>query len=633
VTLQAVLSRLRAHSSSEEGFTIVEVLVAMMVITIVMTSLMYVMATSLKQVSFAKQREVASSLVDKTMEQARALPYSMIQTGLDDNDVTTSHDSNITISGSTYTYTPTGETIVHGSQNGNQTCPSASVCQAPLIPHQSTTTLNGSTYTISTYLTTFTGSAGAYRITVVVSWTRSQVSGVSTQVSSQSVIYSPANGCVSDQTHPFSSPCNPFLYAQASSGKGAITISPPTGLVGNAIQGVGLDQAVLQLAQVDSTMQIEQTSSVSGSLTTSGSTLGVNGTQQPPAGDTSSASRDDNDPGNSSTKQPSCPISQGSPTTQQAFDPTNSGNGITLTSGSTDTGCTVSMGAASSSSSPTCNNIGGIPQNSGLPCGSGTVQQTGTTASAGLTIGLAGAPLASVTLASVAAAPSASKTFASRLKPPSSCAGSVDPNFLATQLSDGCVHTDAQRSLGTVTLGALPSGVIAGLPGWGTGTNNFLVKLSNYSDVVSAESGIGAAAPCANQASTCTGTASGSLTYWTGNPQSPYNTIPVDPIHAPPGTPVPVPSTVSTTGILNGAVVNVSMTNTLSYGAETTSTSGTAPCNVQECKASAQVSSPIQGDIIYTVTVAGTTVANLDINVNLGTLAAQTNYKGAPNAG
>jgi len=33
------------------------------------------------------------------------------------------------------------------------------------------------------------------------------------------------------------------------------------------------------------------------------------------------------------------------------------------------------------------------------------------------------------------------------------------------------------------------------------------------------------------------------------------------------------------------------------------------------------------------VTIGGATVANLDINVNLGTLAVQTNYKAAPSAG
>ncbi|TMK89274.1 MAG: type II secretion system protein [Actinobacteria bacterium] len=618
--MQAVLSRLRARSDSEEGFTIVEMMVALMVISIVMTSLAYVMAVSLKQVSFAKQREVANSLVDKTMEQARALPYSMIQTGLDDHDVTTSGDSNITISGSTYTYVPTGETVVHGSQNGNQTCPSATVCQAPIVPHQSTTTLNGSSYKISTYLTNFSGSAGAYRVTVAVSWTTSQVTGVSNQVSSQSVMYSPSNGCLSDQTHPFSSPCNPFLYAQASTGKGAITITPPIGSTGNAIQGVNLDQAQLQTGTSDSAMQIEQIYRVEGGVTTGGANLSAGGVAQQPVGAQSSSSQVDNDPATQTTSQPSCPISQGSTTPLADFDPGGSGNGITLNANSTDSGCTVSTTNASSSSSPLCSDTLGSAVTTGLPCGSGSIQDGGTTQSAALTIALAGVSLGTSSLATITAAPSASKVFTSRLAQQSglSCVGTS---------GDGCVHTEAQRSLGTVTLASLPTGVISSLPGWGSGTNNFLVQLSNYTDSVSAESGIGAAAPCAKQAATCNGTPGGTLKYWNG---AGYTTTPVNWGATAPNITIP---SVNVTAIVNGAIVNVSMTNSLTYGTTSTSTSGASPCRTTECKETAQSSSPIQGDIIYTVTVAGSTVANMDINVNLGTLAVQTNYKAAPLAG
>jgi hypothetical protein len=190
------------------------------------------------------------------------------------------------------------------------------------------------------------------------------------------------------------------------------------------------------------------------------------------------------------------------------------------------------------------------------------------------------------------------------------------------------VHTDAQRSLGTLTIGALPSAVISALPGWGTSSSNFLFQLSNYSDAVSAESGIGAAAPCAKQAATCASSSStGSLKYWNGTG---YTTTTVNWGATAPSITIP---SVNLTTIVNAALVNVSITNTLTFGTTSTSTSGASPCQASECKATAQSSSPVQGDIIYTVTVAGTTVANLDINVNMGTLAVQTNYKAAPSGG
>jgi hypothetical protein len=225
-----------------------------------------------------------------------------------------------------------------------------------------------------------------------------------------------------------------------------------------------------------------------------------------------------------------------------------------------------------------------------------------------------------VSVATVASAPAASKSFAERLVLPFGTA-------CTTTSGDGCVHAEGQRSLGPVTLGALPSAVLSALPLWGTGTNNFLVQLSGYTDAVSAESGIGAAAPCANQAPTCGGSTSGSLKYWNG---AGYTTASVNWAAGVPSITIP---SVNVTTLVSGAVVNVSMTNTLTFGATSTSTSGTSPCRTAECKATAQVTSPIQGDIIYTVQVAGSTIANIDINVNLGTLFVQTNYKAAPLGG
>jgi hypothetical protein len=173
----------------------------------------------------------------------------------------------------------------------------------------------------------------------------------------------------------------------------------------------------------------------------------------------------------------------------------------------------------------------------------------------------------------------------------------------------------------------LPTSVLSALPGWGSGSNNFLVQLSGYSDAVSAESGIGAGAPCAKQAATCSGTSSGTLKYWNGIG---YTTATVNWGATPPSITIP---SVNVSTLVSGAIVNVSMTNTLTFGTTSTSTSGTTPCRTTECKATAQATSPIQGDITYTVTVGGATVASLDINVNLGTLFVQTNYKAAPLGG
>ena len=117
------------------------------------------------------------------------------------------------------------------------------------------------------------------------------------------------------------------------------------------------------------------------------------------------------------------------------------------------------------------------------------------------------------------------------------------------------------------------------------------------------------------------------LTYWNGTG---YTTAAISDRN--PLTNLSVPA-VSMTTTVNGLAVTVSVTNTLTTGGSALSLSGTSPCQTSECKASASVTPPLGGDIFYTVTVGSVTVANLDINVNLGTSFAQTNYRAAPSVG
>ncbi|MBV8295704.1 MAG: hypothetical protein JO085_02615 [Acidimicrobiia bacterium] len=443
---------------------------------------------------------------------------------------------------------------------------------------------------------------------------------MSSQVSSQSVFYSPSNGCLSGATHPIPSPCEPFLYAQATGGKGSISVAPPSGYSGKPIKGVELNSAQLDMSQVDSAMQIEQTSKVQGSVSTGSAALTVDNNATT-VGGASASSQADNDPAAPAGTQPPCPTSQGVTTPNPSAFDGGGINGITMTASAGDSGCTVSTAAATSSASPACTDVSGTALNTTLPCGSGSVQQQGSTAeSAALSLGLNGLSLGATTIASVAAAPTATKTFTTRLTSPLG-------NYCTTTNGDGCVHADAQRSIGTVTLGALPAAVALLVPNWGIGSNNFLVQLTGYSDAVSAESGIGAAAPCAKQAATCAATSSGSIKYWNG---SGYATAAVNWGASPPTLNIP---SVNASVLISSQLVNVSITNTLTFGSATTTSTGTAPCRAAECQATAQITSPIQGDIIYAVTIAGTTVANVDISVNLGSLAVQTNYKAAPLAG
>src|SRR5437660_4636027 len=122
---------------SEDGFTIIELMVASGVILLVMTSLAYVITQSLTDVGFERQRQTANGLLDRTIEQVRALRFADVQNGLQTADVGSS-DPNLT--SCTVNGTPAfcygGEPIVTTSSQS----------QAPLFPHLSTTNLNNDAY-------------------------------------------------------------------------------------------------------------------------------------------------------------------------------------------------------------------------------------------------------------------------------------------------------------------------------------------------------------------------------------------------------------------------------------------------------------------------------------------------------
>ncbi|MGH9917816.1 MAG: hypothetical protein ACRD6W_02925, partial [Nitrososphaerales archaeon] len=78
--------------------------------------------------------------------------------------------------------------------------------------------------------------------------------------------------------------------------------------------------------------------------------------------------------------------------------------------------------------------------------------------------------------------------------------------------------------------------------------------------------------------------------------------------------------------------MTVSVSADFSTGTATTSPNSESDCADALCQASASITSPIEGSFEITVTVAGTTVADLTIGVNLGELTASTSYREAPSA-
>jgi hypothetical protein len=151
--------RKRLHSP-DDGFSLVEAVVSLTIIAIVMASFSVAMIGSVKAAMVARQNQQAGDVLNRAVEQLRALGYSSV--ALDPADVTTPDGG--------YLSSCAGGTCL--SVNG--TPEKLALASGGLVsPHISTLTLNKVPYTVREYVTLPTDSeAGATykRLTVVATW-------------------------------------------------------------------------------------------------------------------------------------------------------------------------------------------------------------------------------------------------------------------------------------------------------------------------------------------------------------------------------------------------------------------------------------------------------------------------------
>jgi prepilin-type N-terminal cleavage/methylation domain-containing protein len=605
-------------SRDESGFTMVELLVALMILAVVLISVAFSLTSGLTNVAFSQQEETATGLANKAIEQIRGMPYSTLKAGSNDSDSTLTADvcSTCAITQVSGVDTYGGETLVHSTWSGGTV--------APLNPHASTVAINKTTYTVKSYVTLFNGISTEYRVTTVVTWTPSDRPGANTKVKEQTVIFSPSNGCLSPNTHPYAAPCQPYFQTTGTIGQGYIQIGPNAGEAA-PISGIPFTSANLYLPRADNNIEMEQVATLLGGSYTSGASL--NSGSSLSQGQLAGTAQSDNDPGSNTSPAASSTNFQ---TATYIYTSSGSGNpnSLTLQPGTNDSGYAVDTAAAgtaqtSGNTIPACNDLTtpATPQNTGQPCGETTVAQSGTmSASMGL-FGGGSYSLGSAPLATVAAPSSSTFTtgvFAARY-------ASAGTNYCTATNGDGCAHSGAQRQIGQVSIGGLPAQIFTdnfAPAGWSSATN-YLFQLSNYSDSASAESGISPASPTVSVPAS--GQTAPTLKFWNGTGYTSYNTWPAT------ATNVPI-SPVTITDNKGPGALTITISANLTYGGYSTSTSLNSGC-ATTCTARASTNSPLKGDVFYTVQWNGTTLADLDIHVDLGSLAATTAYQEAPSAG
>jgi hypothetical protein len=604
------LRRARTASTSEDGFTVIELVVATGLMFIVITAMLYTTVAGFRGIAIARGRQAASGLANQTVEQVRALPYNTLSLGLSNSDSTITGDTAISRSGAVWTYG--GETIPHGDNP----------VTTPLNPHQQSVPKGTITYTVFTYLTYYTtptttttivsGSQPGgtpLRLTVVVQWKSPTGAGTS-QVQVQTILYSPS-GCLSSATHPFSAPCQAFLYANASVQPGQLNIT-------SADPNVPFDYGALWLPSQSSGAQIEQIQAVQGAAQTAGLALKLKGVDlEQSKGRQQVTSGSDSDPG-----QPKPDYQTASAPLQVSDSLTatwnNGNNTLTGTMAGGDVASTMSTVTASNASHP-CpllvpSSSFDLAQNDSRPCGSSKGYQGGTLSGAMSVV--AGGQTLITGLGSVAG-PAASTPSGSFTNHDTAPEGTV---CTQTSGADGCIEAQQFRTIGTVILIQPPVGSsllpAAALPGYDQ--TKGMVKMTAYADKVTAEAGVGAAAPAA--------VVSGLIEYYNGTG---YSTITPGP------TPTPIPLGLGGGGVQSDPAIapllQISVTGNLHTGGTAVSDPAAgcvAPCT--RTAASATANSPLVGYLTYTMTYAGSVVADVTASVDLGTMLAKSSYTAAP---
>jgi hypothetical protein len=583
----------------EDGFGVVELMVASGVMATALVALASVMTTGLTATAYARERQSADHLANQTLEQIRGLPFNTMKAGLADSDLSGNTDSNVTASGCGSSYCFGGEQVAHG----------VNATIAPLVPHKQTTTVGSATFTVASYVTYYQNntSSDARRVTVYVSWTSPVKNGAAKTVQVQTILFAACSGTLGLSNHPVCAPAQASFSAASIQTAGSVNIS---GTVG----GIGVDHATLFTGRTVSDQSIEQISRVEGIAQQSGAAIQATGAGEQVVGRTSVSSRADTDP---SAPAPLYSTASMPALSSGSASLTSGANTITVNETGGDVGGTTSTTSACTSgctnpaapSPRNCPNISGYANESdGNQCG-GSSSRTGATvtASANLTT------LGSISLAALG--PQANPTVATSDRQ-TTTGGTACP---ATS-GDGCVRTAITRSALDLSAGALPSNLNSSLKPAGF---TYFAQITGLADSVSAESGVGSQSPVATQSAgsikiyCATAIPGDQLCSSTG-----YVTKTLNQITSVLNTP-----TLTLTDAQLGGGTQVQLSATITPGSMATTQSCSGTCTRTAATAT---STPPTVSVSYTISVAGTTVVNATLVLDPGALTARTSYAPAP---
>jgi Tfp pilus assembly protein PilV len=458
------IRRLRARLAAERGFTILETVIALMVVFASMTALAYTASVGFRYVGYGRDRIQATGIANRIMEDIRGLAYTKITNGISTTELST--DTRIKSCSGVYRFEScSGEKIVSSTFAAGYTA-------AWLKPHTGSMTVGNLNMTYGTYVTNNSPTTSPYRVTVVIQWSNGAIAGApNNSVRLQSLFWSPS-GCVNPNTHPFAAPCQPFFYGQVEAPQARLDV---TGNIHDF--AVDFDSFTLTLPGLSASTQEEQTKQLNATTTLSGlqfvdsSATSTTGNQEAvsDADDENETSTSTKAGGNSSNLTPL------SLSHLNSDLPGQIGLIASVPSGDLEhRSATVSATAADTYACPTT----GVRETDQLSCVGGDVMEVGTT-----TVSV---PVTHVT-------PTVGAANLIRVSgPAASTTATIDRDASTGTSEDGLIDVTTSRTLGTVQLGGFPSSGMTAPAGMSTAQTldtNYCVRLVGYSDTARAIAG------------------------------------------------------------------------------------------------------------------------------------------------
>jgi type II secretory pathway pseudopilin PulG len=204
--------------SSEGGLTLVEVVIAMMIMMVAVAALGVVITNAFAAVALSRQSQQATNLANAVLAQDEALAWPTIADGLDSSDPTFTGDAgageNMVSGNGGYCFegmplvvNGTSASSCTGTSTSWYNLPSLGTCQSSVAPgasfpvttsggnsyltHQDCVTLNGTNFEVGVYPTALSGVAltSQVQLTIEVSWgTATSEKGTTTHVSDSAVL-------------------------------------------------------------------------------------------------------------------------------------------------------------------------------------------------------------------------------------------------------------------------------------------------------------------------------------------------------------------------------------------------------------------------------------------------------------